>query len=91
MREQVADCRRAGDVDFDVERLRVLVEPVVPAVGLLLRVVEELREAHGVSWDGRRHCWYSETSGGKNTKAARLAERTKVRPKGHALTLLKDF
>ena len=42
MREQVADCRRAGDVDFDVERLRVLVEPVVPAARLLLRVIEEL-------------------------------------------------
>jgi hypothetical protein len=35
MRKQVADCRRAGDVDFDVECLRVLVEPVVPAVRLL--------------------------------------------------------
>jgi hypothetical protein len=42
MREQVADCRRAGDVDFDVERLGVPVEPVVPAVRLLLRVVEKL-------------------------------------------------
>jgi hypothetical protein len=42
MREQVADRRRASDVDFDVERFRVLVEPVVPAVRLLLRVVEEL-------------------------------------------------
>ena len=31
-----------SNVDFDVERLRVLVEPVVPAVRLLLRVVEKL-------------------------------------------------
>jgi hypothetical protein len=35
----------------------------MPAMRLLLRVVEELREAHGISWDGRRHCWRSETSG----------------------------
>ena len=42
MREQVANCRRAGDVDFDVERFRVLVEPVVPAARLLLLVVEKL-------------------------------------------------
>ena len=55
MREQVANCLRAGDVDFDVERLRVLIEPVVPSARLLLFVVEELREAHGISWDDRRH------------------------------------
>jgi hypothetical protein len=42
MGEQVADCRRAGDVDFDVKRFRVLVEPIVSAMRLLLRVVEKL-------------------------------------------------